>query len=480
MGTRLDPSIKKRKSEFRPLLIGRIRFNSLTIYDFRLPKAGPVTACHDRFMELDPRHRFPWPKPAGWPAVLEACLKAGALLLEDGGTGEGFLAWTGPTLVSRWQGCRWESRLEGKRLDASPWGALEAALGTQPGPWVGAATYEVCCDEAELPRRAVEVGALGQAWRGVREGLYWKGDAFEWLSWEPQAPVLQLLEQRLAPAPAGIPKPPPGPSMALTCHWSEAVHRQAVEAIQARILEGGFYVANLCVPFRGLLAGAVEPLALAALERARPPFGAILQLEECRLLSLSMERLLARRGGRLWSQPIKGSVPLLGNAAQDDLAALALAGDPKEVAEHTMILDLVRNDLGRVALPGSVRVSRPMAVEAFPTVQHLVSTVEAEAIPGLRLPGLLRSILPGGSVTGAPKHAVCGHLAAAEAAPRGFYCGALGWVSPTGNLDLALPIRTAQIIGRQVTYWTGGGITRRSDARKEWQELHLKTRAMIG
>jgi anthranilate/para-aminobenzoate synthase component I len=219
---------------------------------------------------------------------------------------------------------------------------------------------------------------------------------------------------------------------------------------------------------------------MSALARARPPFGALLQLEEIQLLSLSMERLLARRGDRLWSQPIKGSVPLTGDSRQDDLAALALAGDPKEVAEHTMILDLVRNDLGRVALPGSVTVSRRMAVEAYPTVQHLVSTVEAEANPGLSLPDLLRSVLPGGSVTGAPKHAVCGHLAGAEAAHRGFYCGAMGWVSPTGNLDLALPIRTAQIQGQQMTYWTGGGITRRSLAHKEWQELHLKTRALTG
>jgi anthranilate/para-aminobenzoate synthase component I len=145
-----------------------------------------------------------------------------------------------------------------------------------------------------------------------------------------------------------------------------------------------------------------------------------------------------------------------------------------------MILDLVRNDLGRVAVAGSVQVIRPMAVETYPTVQHLVSTVEATARPGLGLPELLRAVLPGGSVTGAPKHAVCGHLAQAEAGPRGFYCGAVGWISPGGDLDLALPIRTAQIQREQLTYWTGGGITRRSDPAREWAELHLKTRAITG
>jgi anthranilate/para-aminobenzoate synthase component I len=193
-----------------------------------------------------------------------------------------------------------------------------------------------------------------------------------------------------------------------------------------------------------------------------------------------MERLLARRGDGLWSQPIKGSAPLTGDLPRDRAAADALAADPKERAEHTMILDLVRNDLGRVAVAGSVRVPRPMAVEPYPTVQHLVSTVEATAKPGLGLAELLRAVLPGGSVTGAPKHAVCSHLAEAEAGPRGFYCGAVGWISPNGDLDLALPIRTAQIQGNQLTYWTGGGITRRSNPSLEWAELHLKTRAILG
>jgi anthranilate/para-aminobenzoate synthase component I len=252
-----------------------------------------------------------------------------------------------------------------------------------------------------------------------------------------------------------------------------------VEVIRERILGGGFYVANLCIPFDGTHPGDQAELAFQAFARALPPFGALLDLGDLRLLSLSMERLLARRGRRIWSQPIKGSVPLTGDTDQDRRAAEALAADPKERAEHTMIVDLVRNDLGRVARSGSVCVSRPMAVEPYPTVQHLVSTVEAEARPGLGLADLLRAVLPGGSVTGAPKHAVCGHLARTEAAPRGFYCGALGWIAPNGDLDLALPIRTAQIAGDKVTYWTGGGITRRSDPAREWAELLLKTRALV-
>jgi anthranilate/para-aminobenzoate synthase component I len=184
-----------------------------------------------------------------------------------------------------------------------------------------------------------------------------------------------------------------------------------------------------------------------------------------------MERLLARRGDRLWTEPIKGSIAL-------EAPAGTLAADPKERAEHTMIVDLQRNDLGRVSRSGSVVVQQLMAEEDFPTVRHLVSRVQGTAKPGLTLPELLRALLPGGSVTGAPKHAVCQWLADTEAAPRGFYCGALGWILPHGDLDLAMPIRTAQIQAGKLTYWAGGGITRRSVARREWDEVHLKTRAL--
>lgn len=316
---------------------------------------------------------------------------------------------------------------------------------------------------------------LGQHWAPVAEALHVKDGEAELWSWADSPADPDHWRDRLAPAPdLGR------ASVDLVPLWTEAQHKAAVEQIQTCILDGGFYVANLCVPFKGRLSGDPVAQALMAFGRARPPFGALLDLRGIQLLSLSMERLLSRRGALLRSQPIKGSAPLTGDPGRDRAAAEALAADPKERAEHTMILDLMRNDLGRVAVAGSVQVVNPMAVETYPTVQHLVSTVEATARPDLGLAELLRAVLPGGSVTGAPKHAVCGHLAQAEAGARGFYCGAVGWISPKGDLDLALPIRTAQIQGEQLTYWTGGGITRRSDPAREWAELHLKTRAITG
>ncbi len=379
----------------------------------------------------------------------------------------------GPALVSAWDGLAWITRLEGVVLELPPWAALEGVLGLQAGPWIGAATFELACDEAALPRQPLAPGALGQHWAAVAEALWVQGDRAELWSWSDDLP--DPAHWTTQPASS---KAPGDLSVDLAAAWSEEQHRAAVERIQACILDGGFYVANLCVPFEGRFCGDPLDLALAAFQRARPPFGALLDLGGPRLLSLSMERLLSRRGERVWSQPIKGSAPLTGDFEVDRAQAEALRADPKERAEHTMILDLVRNDLGRVAQTGSVEVVRPMVVEPYPTVQHLVSTVEAMARPGLGLADLLRAVLPGGSVTGAPKHAVCSHLAQAEAGPRGFYCGAVGWISPGGDLDLALPIRTAQIEGSRLTYWAGGGITRLSDPGREWAELHLKTRVI--
>ena len=426
-------------------------------------------------MDLAPRHRQPIQLPQPWPACAQGLLRKGAGWLYSGDTGESLLALPGPALTSTWGGETWDTRLGGNPRPGSPWVALEEAVKAHSCPWIGAASYELACDEAELPRKPIKKGHLGQHWVAVEEALHVNGAQGELWSWgtTPPEPATWLARLTATDAPGSA-------SMDLQALWTEEQHRLAVERIQACILEGGFYVANLCVPFEGHLSGDPVTLALSAFQRARPPFGALLNLGGLSLLSLSMERLLARRGDLLWSQPIKGSAPLTGDAGRDRAAAAALLGDPKERAEHTMILDLVRNDLGRVAVPGSVLVLRPMAVEPYPTVQHLVSTVEATVRPALGLAALLRSVLPGGSVTGAPKHAVCTHLALAEAGPRGFYCGAVGWISPTGDLDLALPIRTAQIQGNHLTYWTGGGITRRSNPGREWAELHLKTRAITG
>jgi anthranilate/para-aminobenzoate synthase component I len=378
----------------------------------------------------------------------------------------------GPLLESYWEQGTWKTYLQGELRNESPWEALRSALERHPLPWVGAASYEVCCAEASHAFQPPLEGSLGMTWRGVTQAIHRQDASLEvWTfgdSTHPALPsfgtscALQRAKARLEP------------------RWRSTDHRHAVEEIQQLIRDGAFYVANLCMPFEGDFSGDPVTFALAALRKARPPYGAFLPAGNGHLLCLSMERLLARRGSRITTEPIKGSAPFMGAPEEDASAAKAMKADPKERAEHTMIVDLLRNDLGREAVAGSVHVEAFMEVETFPTVQHLVSRIGATLRPEVSLPQLLRAVLPGGSVTGAPKHAVCHYLSRTEAGPRGFYCGALGWILPDGDMDLSLPIRTAQLRPDRITYWTGGGITRRSQADEEWRELFLKARVLEG
>lgn len=422
---------------------------------------------------LNPTHRQTVVLPGPWPGCAQGLLRNGASWLHGNGWGGDLLALpAGPLMESRWNGHGWTNTLDGCAAKGRPFDILEqvAAAGH---PWVGALSYELACHEAGLPCQEPQEGALGQAWRGVEQWLHVDGGMAEIWSWG--VPPLDGFRQFLAQADT-LAQPQVG---ALIPRWSESAHHQAVEAIRARILDGAFYVANLCVPFDGAWSGEPAALALSCFHRADPPYGAFLPLgpDGMALLCLSMEKVLGKSGTTLISEPIKGSVPRTGHGAADEIAGKSLLLDPKEQAEHTMIVDLVRNDLGRVAEAGSVRVLELMSLRAYPTVQHLVSRVAAQAAPDAGLARILRSVLPGGSVTGAPKHAVCAHIADVEAAPRGFYCGALGWIHG-GDFDLALPIRTAQLYEDNLVYWAGGGITLRSDATKEWNELRLKTRVM--
>lgn len=418
-------------------------------------------------MEWTPPHRRPQPLPGPWPSCAQGLLREGGAWLHTGldrpgDPGGDLLALPGgPVLETRWLAGRWCTTRDGRPVPGGPWEALDA-FRAEGRPLLGALTFELACAEGGLAHAPLPEGTLGQRWMGVEVALRVVGGAAELWSWGAAPPP----ELKLGPA-CGLGRL----AFDLRPRWEAPRHARALAEAQALIREGGFYVANLCVPFEGAFAGDPVTLALAAFRRARPPYGAYLPWGDPTLLCLSMERLLARRGGILWSEPIKGSLP-------QDAPRGALAADPKERAEHTMIVDLQRNDLGRVSSPGSVRVPRLRQEEDFPTVRHLVSRVEGEVRPGLALPDLFRALLPGGSVTGAPKQAVCRWLAATEAGPRGFYCGALGWIHPGGDFDLCMPIRTAQLHGDRLVYWAGGGLTRRSEAGREWDELHLKTRAI--
>src|SRR5262249_11607102 len=164
--------------------------------------------------------------------------------------------------------------------------------------------------------------------------------------------------------------------------------------------------------------------------------------------------------------------------ARDGALAAALRGDAKERAEHVMIVDLERNDLGRVCVGGSVVVDGLARLESHPTVHHLVSDVRGTLRDGIDLAALLGAVLPGGSITGAPKVRAMEIIAELEAEPRGVYTGALGLIDPRGDLELGLPIRTAVVAGGRARWHAGGGIVADADPGGELAEAWLKTAAM--
>jgi len=263
--------------------------------------------------------------------------------------------------------------------------------------------------------------------------------------------------------------------------WTETTreaYRRGFARIRAAIAAGEIYQANLSRRAVFELDEAAAD-AYARLREVQPvPWGAFLDLGGFALLSNSPECFLIRRDAQLLTRPIKGTRPRHSNSHQDAAECTALRADPKEMAEHLMIVDLERSDLGRVARTGSVEVSRFAAVESFATVHHMVSEVRARLREGTGLAGLLRATFPGGSITGAPKIRAIEILLEVEDFERGPYTGAIGFFNGGDEFELSIAIRTALVAGGRVLYSTGGGIVADSDPDREWDETELKLAAL--
>jgi para-aminobenzoate synthetase component 1 len=258
--------------------------------------------------------------------------------------------------------------------------------------------------------------------------------------------------------------------------WRTSLDRDAfaagVETIRDAIGAGDVYQVNLTRRLSAPLPRDADVLALAnALAGGNPaPHAAVVRLPDhgVHVASASPERFLRRAGRRVTSQPIKGTA----SAADGFL--------PKDRAENVMIVDLVRNDLGRVCEHGSISVPALCAVEHHPGLVHLVSTVEGTLRPDVGWPELLAATFPPGSVTGAPKLAAVSMIERLEPVPRGPYCGAIGWVdADRGTGDLNVAIRTFWFDEGEVRFGTGGGITWDSDPDGEWEETELKARRLL-
>jgi len=264
---------------------------------------------------------------------------------------------------------------------------------------------------------------------------------------------------------------------------TETEHAARVARIREHIAAGTIYQANLTLRFSAPAPHPDAPLAtFLRLRGANPaPYGAYLDLPGATVVSASPENFLdLTTAGHVRSRPIKGTAPR-GEGADEDLArSRALLASAKDRAELSMIVDLVRNDVGRVCVPGSVDRRAVLRPEAHPTVWHLVGDVRGRIAPGRDAFDLLRACFPPGSCIGAPKIRAMAVLEELERSRRGPYTGALGWIGLDGAMALSVAIRTMVFREGRVSYGTGGGIVYDSDAAAEWQEALLKGRALAG
>jgi anthranilate synthase component 1 len=253
-----------------------------------------------------------------------------------------------------------------------------------------------------------------------------------------------------------------------------------VARVLAYLAAGDVFQANLSRGWEARFAADVDPAALfAQLRRNNPaPFAGLFATPHGTVVSASPERLVSVSGDLVETRPIAGTRPRV--AGDDDADRVReLVGHPKERAEHVMLIDLERNDLGRVCRPGTVEVDELMNVESYAHVHHIVSNVCGRLRAGVTPGEVIRAVFPGGTITGCPKVRCMQIIAELERVGRGAYTGAMGWLAPNGDMDLNILIRSAEVEGDRVRFRTGAGIVADSDPQRELDETRAKARGML-
>lgn len=278
-------------------------------------------------------------------------------------------------------------------------------------------------------------------------------------------------------------RPADGEPFALSSRWQSNMSREQYgekfRQVQAYLQSGDCYQVNLAQRFQARYRGD-EWQAFVRLNRSnRAPFSAFLRLDDSAILSLSPERFIQLEQGHIQTRPIKGTLPRLDDPLADAKQAKRLANSAKDRAENLMIVDLMRNDIGRVAVPGSVRVPELFVVEPFPAVHHLVSTITATLPATLHATDLLRAAFPGGSITGAPKVRAMEIIDELEPHRRNAWCGSIGYLSACGNMDTSITIRTVTATQGTLYCSAGGGLVADSEEGAEYQETFDKVNRIL-
>lgn len=395
------------------------------------------------------------------------------------------------TLVTR--GDRTEIRdAQGMRSSpADPFALLDAALGPRrpriPGlPFCGGAigyfAYDLARRLERIPSRAEDAEGIPDMAVGIYDWALVVDHARRRsrLVAQDQARLDEVFA-RLIRALSG-----PGPAQGgfrvlapVRSNMSRADYLTALERIRYYLYEGDCYQVNFAQRFAARAEGDAWQ-AYKGLRRLNPaPFGAYLATPDCRILCSSPERFLRVSGERVETKPIKGTRPRGLHPAEDRRLAESLRQSAKDRAENLMIVDLLRNDLGKVCSIGSVHVPTLFEVESYTRVHHLVSTIRGRLAEGRNAVDLLRACFPGGSITGAPKLRAMEIIEELEPHRRGVYCGAIGYLGDDGAMDTNIAIRTLVYSGGVIRLWAGGGIVADSDPEAEYRETYDKAAPLL-
>jgi para-aminobenzoate synthetase/4-amino-4-deoxychorismate lyase len=354
--------------------------------------------------------------------------------------------------------------------------------GAVGGGWFGWLGYRLAARVERVPLTAHRPVALPEfhlayydnVLRRTPDGRWW----FEALVTPARRDALERRRHMLADL-LRRPAPPLSPAAVSPLRLSVDAadhHLDAVARCRERIAAGEIFQANLCLRLRGETDARPTDLFAAALQRLDPPYGATFATPRGGIASLSPELFLRRRGRHIVTGPIKGTIARDADPAIAAAALHALRGSVKDAAEHVMIVDLMRNDLGRVCEYGTVIAPRLPTAEPHPGLWHLVSRVHGRLRPGVSDAEVLRATFPPGSVTGAPKVQALRVIAESERAGREVYTGAVGFASPAAGLELNVAIRTLELADGQVWLGAGGGIVFDSDPHTELEEALAKAR----
>ncbi|MBI4807680.1 MAG: aminodeoxychorismate synthase component I [Nitrosomonadales bacterium] len=262
-------------------------------------------------------------------------------------------------------------------------------------------------------------------------------------------------------------------------NFTPAAYRGAFDAVQKYLHDGDCYQVNLAQRYSARATGDGFPAYLELRKISPAPYSAFLDWPQAQILCASPERFLRVESGHVQTKPIKGTRPRSADAAEDARLAEDLRQHPKDKAENLMIVDLLRNDLGKSCVPGSVQTTRLFEIESYANVHHLVSTIEGRLQSGKSALDLLRDCFPGGSITGAPKLRAMEIIEELEPHRRGIYCGVIGYIGHDGDMDTNIAIRTLVYSDEEIRCWAGGGIVADSTCEAEYQETRDKASAML-